>query len=567
MTLTSIWEAFGGIGLFILGMKFMSDGLQKLAGERLRRFLEKTTGNRLTAALMGSCLASLLQSSSAASILVIGFVNAGLISLYQALAVLLGTGIGATLVIQLIAFKISSLALPSIFVGVILKFFGRNRRLVYIGDLLVGMGLVFLGLQIMEYGFEPISRSALVKGVHSQFFSWRITAVMLGALLTFLVQSSSAATGIVIALASSGLLTFADGVAIIVGGVIGTASITAIAAINGTGAAKRTALIYFVINLFSVALVLLFFPVFIKCIAFLSPGDAEFIAPAIDKIITNLTPPTRPYIARHLANAHTIFSFLSAILFLPFIGFFARSADILLPGKKEGLDIEPRPKFIDQRVINTPPIALLQVRNELKRMAEIARSMFSNTVEQFNQYDAKRSLRIKQEEEVLDILNREISGFLVLLSRRSINSANAIEIPVMLHIVSEMEHMGDQAETIVDCLRKKKEGKIFFSDAAINELKSLAAKVSDIVNLSTASLGNTSAETLEIARALKDTIKGMEEDFTNTHMTRLTTGRCSVAAGVIYTDIVNAFNRIAEYSFDIVESEQELFDAISVGSD
>jgi phosphate:Na+ symporter len=567
MTLTSIWEAFGGIGLFILGMKFMSDGLQKIAGERLRSFLEKTTGNRLTAALMGSCLASLLQSSSAASILVIGFVNAGLVSLYQALAVLLGTGIGATLVIQLIAFKISSLALPSIFIGVILKFFGRNRRLVYIGDLLVGMGLVFLGLQIMEYGFEPISRSALVKGVHSHFFSWRITAVMLGALLTFLVQSSSAATGIVIALASSGLLTFADGVAIIVGGVIGTAAITAMAAINGTGAAKRTALIYFVINLLAVALALIFFPVFIKSIAFLSPGDAEFIAPSIDRIITNLTPPTRPYIARHLANAHTIFSFFSAILFLPFIGFFARSADILLPGRKEGLDIEPRPKFIDQRVINTPPIALLQVRNELKRMGEIARSMFGNTVEQFNQYDAKRGIRIKQEEEVLDILNREISGFLVLLSRRSINAANAIEIPVMLHIVSELEHMGDQAEAIQECLRKKKEGNILFSDKAINELKSLAAWVSEIVNLSTAALGNTSTETLETARTLKDTIKEMEEDFNKTHMTRLTTGSCSIAAGVIYTDIVNAFNRIAQYSFDIVESEQELFDAISVGGD
>jgi len=567
MPLTSIWEAFGGIGLFILGMKFMSDGLQKLAGERLRSFLEKTTGNRLTAALMGSCLASLLQSSSAASILVIGFVNAGLISLYQALAVLLGTGIGATLLIQFIAFKISSFALPSIFVGVILKSVGRNRRIVYIGDLLVGIGLVFLGLQIMEYGFEPISRSALVKGVHSHFFSWRITAVMLGALLTFLVQSSSAATGIVIALASSGLLSFTDGVAIIVGGVIGTTSITAIAAINGTRAAKRTALIYFVINLIAVALVLLFFSIFIKCVAFLSPGDAEFIAPSIDKIITNLNPPTRPFIARHLANAHTIFSILSAILFLPFIGFFARSADYLLPGKKEGLDIEPRPKFIDQRVINTPPIALLQVKNELKRMAEIARSMFNNTVEQFHQYDAKMSIRIKQEEAVLDILNREISGFLVLLSKRYMNSANSIEIPVMLHIVSELEHMGDQTEAIQDCLRKKKEGKIFFSDTAIIELKSLAAKVSEIVNLSTSSLGNTSPETLEIARSLKDSIKEMEGNFNNTHMTRLTTGKCPVAAGLIYSDILNAFNKIAEYSYDIVKSEKELFDTIPVGSD
>src|SRR5512146_747944 len=143
MSSSFLWEALGGLGLFILGMKSMSDGLQKIAGERLRHFLERITGNRLTAALMGSCLASLLQSSSAASILVVGFVNAGLVSLYQALAVLLGTGIGSTLAIQFIAFKISSFALPSIFVGVILKFFGRKRRWVYVGELLLGAGLVF----------------------------------------------------------------------------------------------------------------------------------------------------------------------------------------------------------------------------------------------------------------------------------------------------------------------------------------------------------------------------------------------------------------------------------------
>ncbi len=290
MPLSSIWEAFGGIGLFILGMNSMSEGLQKLAGDRLRRFLEKTTGNRLTAALMGSCLASLLQSSSAASILVIGFVNAGLISLYQALAVLLGTGIGATLVIQFIAFNISYFALPSIFFGVILKFFGRKRRLLYIGDLLLGAGLVFLGLQIMEHGFVPISQNALVRGIHSQFFSWRISAVLLGALLTFLIQSSSAATGIVIALAGSGLLSLEAGVAIIVGEVIGSALITAVATINGTPAAKRTALIYFVINVFAVALVMLFFPLFLKTVAFLSPGDAAYIGPNIDRFCHLLYP-------------------------------------------------------------------------------------------------------------------------------------------------------------------------------------------------------------------------------------------------------------------------------------
>jgi phosphate:Na+ symporter len=567
MPLSSIWEAFGGLGLFILGMKSMSEGLQKLAGERLRRFLEKTTGNRLTAALMGSCLASLLQSSSAASILVIGFVNAGLISLYQALAVLLGTGIGTTLVIQFIAFKISYFALPSIFLGVIFKFFGRKRRLVYIGDLILGMGLVFLGLQIMEYGFAPISQSALVKGITSPFFSWRISAVLLGALLTFLIQSSSAATGIVIALASSGLLSLETGAAIVVGEVIGTASITAVATINGTEAAKRTAFIYFFINVLAVALVMLFFPVFLKTVSFLSPGDPEYIGPNIDRIVTFFSQPTRPYIARHLANAHTIFSVMSAILLLPFIGFFARSADKLLPGRKTGIDIEPRSKYIDHRVINTPSIALLQVKNELKRMAEIARSMFNDIVEQFNQYDPKRTSRIKQEEEALDILQHDISDFLVTLSRRLLNSENSLEIPVMLHIINELEHLGDQTVSIQDCLSRKKESKIFFSDIAVSELKSLAARVSELVNLSVDSLGNVSTEILADAGALKDSIKQMEKELNSIHMQRLTAGECTVMAGMIYIDIVNAFNKIAEYSYSIIETEKGLFDAISNSSD
>jgi phosphate:Na+ symporter len=564
MPLSFLWEACGGLGLFILGMKSMSEGLQRLAGERLRRVLERITGNRLTAALMGSCLASLLQSSSAASILVIGFVNAGLISLYQALAVLLGTGIGATLVIQFIAFKVSFFALPAIFFGVLFKFFVRRRRWVYIGDLLLGAGLVFLGLQIMENGLAPVSQNALIKGLHGHFLSWRFSAALLGGLLTFLIQSSSAATGIVIALSGSGLLDYEIGIAIIIGEVIGTALITAIATINGTLAAKRTALIYFVISIFAVSLVLLLFPFFLKCVAFFSPGVA---VPTPEQAAAQFAPPARPYVARHLANAHTIFSVLNAILFLPLIGFFARSAHFILPGKKEGIDSEPRSKYIDHRIINTPPIALLQAKNELRRMAEIARSMFKDTVDQFFRYDARKVGRIKQKEEALDILQREISGFLVALSHRPLNPENSMEIPIMLHIVSDLEHLGDQAEAIQDYLRKKKEEKILFSSQAMTELKSLAGKVAEIVDLAADSLGNVSGETLELARSLKDTVKQTETALNITHMKRLTDGKCSIIAGMIYSDILNAFNKIAEYSCNIIETEKELFDAIASSGD
>lgn len=565
MPLSSIWEAFGGLGLFILGMKSMSEGLQKFAGERLRRFIEKITGNRFTAALMGSCLASLLQSSSAASILVIGFVNAGLISFYQALAVLLGTGIGATIVIQFIAFKVFSFALPAIFLGVFLKFFGRKRRLVYVGNLFLGAGLVFLGLQIMESGLAPVSQNAMIKGLHSHFFSWRISAVMLGALLTFLIQSSSAATGIVIALASSGMLGFEAGVAMVIGEALGTSVITIIATINGTFAAKRTAVINLVINIIAVALALLLFPLLLKAVSYLSPGNADLVVPGATQ--TPFSQLTRPYVARHLANAHTIFSVMSAILFLPFIGFFARSAEFILPGRKDALDIEPRAKYIDIRVINTPPIALLQVRNELKRMAVIARSMFNDTVDQFSRYDARRFARIKQKEEVLDVLQRDIGGFLVQLSRRPLSSENSMEIPIMLQAIDNLEHLGDQSEAVLDYLRNKKEGKVIFSHTAMSELKSLASLVSEAVDLAVESMGSATEETLKNAQILKDSIRHTGKGMNNNHMKRLTTGKCSVIAGMIYSDIANAFNKIAEYSFNIIEAEKELFDAISVSGD
>jgi phosphate:Na+ symporter len=547
MPLSSILEALGGLGLFILGMKSMSDGLQKLAGERLRRSIEKITGNRLTAALMGSCLASLLQSSSAASILVIGFVNAGLISLYQALAVLLGTGIGTTLAIQLIAFKITHFALPAIFLGVSLKFFGKRRRWVYAGNLLLGAGLVFLGLQIMESGFAPLQNNAIFQWIHGRFFSWRISSVLLGALLTFFVQSGSAAIGIVLALAGSGLFGFEAAVAMIIGEVLGASSIAAIAAINGTLAAKRAALLYFLINVFAVSMALLFFPLFLKLVLLLSPGVADYAMTGIN-----------PYIARHLANAHTVFSLLNLLLFLPLIGFFARSAVVIMPGRAVGGDIEPRSKFIDTRVVNTPTIALLQARNEILRMADILRTMFDEVVEQFHRFDAKKALRIKQKEEVLDVLQRDIAGFLVLLSRQPLTAETSLGIPIMLQTVSTLERMGDQSEAILDYLRLKKENKLIFSPAAMAELRSLGSKVALILHLAVDSLDDPSKSTLDTARSLNNTVLQMKESIQSNHMKRLTGGKCTVAAALVYSDIVAAFWRISDYALTIMETEGEL---------
>jgi phosphate:Na+ symporter len=567
MPLIFIWEVLGGLGLFILGMKSMSDGLQKIAGDRLRRSLEKITDNRLTAALMGSCLASLLQSSSAASILVIGFVNAGLVSMYQALAVLLGTGLGATIAIQFIAFKVSLLALPAIFIGVLLTFFSKKRKLVYLGNLLLGAGLVFLGLQIMEAGFSPISQNDLLKELQNRIFSWRISAAILGAFLTVLIQSSSATTGIIIAMTGSGLIGYETGAAMVVGEVLGTSLVAGAATINGSLAAKRTAFLYFFINAFAVSMALLFFPLFLKIVHALSPGEAELTSSSFSFLsVGGTSPPTRPFVARHIANAHTLFNLLNVIVFLPLIGYFARTAPVILPGRTGELDIEPRPQYIDVRVINTPTIALLQAKNELRRMAEITCMMFNEVVEQFYKYDAKRSVRIEQKKAVLNVLQREISTFLVLLARQSLSTDNSMGIPVMLHMVNDLTHLGDQNELLLELLRRKKEDKITFSGTAMTELKTLAAKVGELVQLSVEAVDKEMNGEMQTVQNGKEAIGQLQEAMLNNHMKRLTGGKCTVAAGVVYSDIISAFGKIADYSCTLLEMERELIYGNSGGS-
>jgi len=542
MSYASLWEALGGLGLFILGMKSMSEGLQKLAGEGIRRFLERLASTRLSSAFVGSCLSASLQSSSAAAILLVGFVNAGLISLYQALGVMLGTGIGTTLAVQFIAFKVSIASQPLIFVGAILKFFCHRRRWVYAGEMLLGAGLVFLGLHTMEMGFVPLTERAIGFGIGDSHFPWRIAAILLGALFAFMLQSGSAAVGIVIAMTGSGLVQYDHGFYMVIGEVLGTTLIAGIATISGTLAAKRMVVIYLLINIAAITLVLLFPQSFQALVRFITPGASDTAVPAAAGAA-----------ARLLANSHTLFSVLSIVLFLPPLGFFVRSAKVIMPGGEKGLEFEANCKFIDDRVINTPSLAMLQLRNELRRMSEIAATMYDDVAEQFFRFDAKRTLRINKKEEALDVLQREISGFLAKLSRQPLSTEMALSIPAILSTVNTLEHMGDQNEVIIKCLIKKKENKVIFSSTALAELKNLAVRVGDLVHLALGSPDDINESILSDARALKDEIDRLQEVMHANHVQRLTEGKCTVMAGVVFSDIIAAFDKVAEYAFSIIK--------------
>jgi len=548
MRLFQLLEALGGLGLFILGMKTMSDGLRRLAGGGLRRFIERVAGNRLSAALTGSCLSSLLQSSGAASILIIGFVNAGLLSLFQALGMLIGTGLGTALAVQFIAFRITVLSLPAVFTGVVLRQFSKRRRWTFLGEILLGFGLLFFGLEIMESRFAPLGQSAIFQSYHSILADRLILSVLAGGLLTFLVQSGSAAIGIIIALAGSGAIGFQQAAAMIPGEVLGTAALAGIGAIGGTPEARRTVIYYALLAVLAVAFLLFLFPLYLDLIARVTPaagisGSAGHAA-------------SKPAMARALANGYLVFSLLLAIFSLPSIGFFARTAARLRSRKEGAFDVEPRSKFLDFRVIDTPTLAFLQAGNELKRMAQAAFSMLTETTQQFYEFNAKKTAVIERRESLLDVLQRDISAFLVALARQQIDTEITAEIPGFLSTVNDLEEIGDNCEIIMECLRRKKEGDVYFSETAMDEIKGLAEKVSYLTGLAVDCLDSLETPDHGIVAGKKDDILQRAEELKANHLERLSKGACSVIAGLLFMDIVSAYAEIGEHAYAIIETER-----------
>ena len=550
LPLNSLAEAVGGAGLFIFGMKTMSAGIQRLAGNRFKSLLEKAVANRFSAALLGTCLSSVLQSSSSASILVVGFLNAGLLSLYQALAILLGTTAGSAVAVQFIAFQSSSFALIAIFIGILLKSFSKRRSLADSGELLLGAGLLFLGLRIMESGLTPISQSAIIRSLNDYVFAWRIGAVFFGALITFATQSVSIATGIIIALCGSGLISFTDAVGMVIGGNLGIAFITVFAAMGGTATARRAALINLLINIMAIIIVTVSFPLFIKSVAYISPVweqmPAEFFNPS-------QISPGKYNLPRLIANSHTLYSILMLLVFLPFIGFFARSRSF---NGKSG-DFSSHPAFLDNRVINTPSIAMLQARSEMNRMSVIAAAMYDDLVHLFYRFDARTVKKIVGVEDTLDALQKEISKFLVLLSRRDLDAENSARIPVMLQLVNQIEYLGDLNMKLLACMQKKKTERNHFSIHAMTDLKRLAAAVGDMVRL--VDLQNVSSEeSAATVNSLRLDIDEISEAALTGHVKRMKTGHCSVEAGFLYNDMITVLRNIAACAANIINAGSSL---------
>ena len=548
-----IFGLVGGLGLFLFGMKIMSEGLQKVAGDRMRKILAALTNNRIIGTLVGLAVTAIIQSSSATTVMVVGFVNAGLMSLVQSIGVVLGANIGTTVTAQIIAFKITKFALPAIGVGTALKLFGRSRKWMYVGEVVLGFGILFFGMQIMKDSFDPVKGSEELRSLLLVIGDNHLLGVLIGAIMTVIVQSSTASIGITLALASSGLLTFEASVAIILGENIGTTITANLAAIGTNLAARRTAFAHFLFNFIGVGYMLLLFPFFMSFVSSITPGEADFVVQTQQQAASlGSALGDKPFIARHIANTHTLFNIVNTIIFLPLVGVLAKLTTLLIRGREE--EMEFHLKYIDNRVLNTPPIALGQAKSETRRMAQIALEMLDETALFLQDQDEKRIPALEKKEDIVDMLQKEITDFLVALSQKSITQETSRSIASMMHMVNDLERVGDHCENLWRLGRRKKDQKVAFSDAGMAEIAELAETSRAFLSFVLSAMERGDSTILEKAHHMEETIDELEENLRNNHITRLNTGECAVLPGLIYIDMLHNFEKIGDHTYNVAEA-------------
>lgn len=548
-----IFGLLGGLGLFLFGMKIMSEGLQKIAGDRMRKILAALTNNRIVGTLVGIAVTAIIQSSSATTVMTVGFVNAGLLSLVQAIGVILGANIGTTVTAQLIAFKITKFALPAIGIGAGLKLFSKRKKYVYIGEIILGFGILFFGLSTMKQAFDPLKTSEEFRQLFLLVGDYKLLGVLIGALLTVVVQSSSATIGITLALATTGLLSFEASVALILGENIGTTITANIAAIGTNLAARRTAFAHFLFNSLGTIYMLLLFPFYLKLVSAITPGDADFVIQTQAQAQSYAAAiGDKPYIARHIANTHTLFNVINTIIFLPLVGLLAKMATLVVRGQDEVETLQVR--FIDDRVLNTPPIAIGQARRETQRMARIALEMLDTTTQFLEDGDMKKISRLEKREELVDMLQKEITSFLVQLAQRSISKETSESIGSLMHMVNDLERVGDHCENLWRLGLRKTDGKVNFSEIGDNEIAEMADRTKEFLRYIVESIDDPDPSIAVKSIEYEDAIDDMERSLRKNHIDRLNTGECAVQPGLIFIDMLHNFEKIGDHTFNVSEA-------------
>ncbi len=535
----------GGLAVFIYGMNLMSDGLQKAAGDKMRNILSMLTANPIFGVLAGMIVTAVLQSSSATTVMVIGFVSAGLMQLKQAVSVIMGANIGTTITAQLIAFKIGDYAWIFVFVGFVMYFFFKKKEMaVKIGQILFGFGLLFVGINTMGDTMKPLAHAPLFTEWMTQVADVPVLGVLVGMIMTVVVQSSSATIAVLQNLASTAgpdgvtsIIGLEGSLPILFGDNIGTTITALLASIGGSINAKRTALAHSIFNIGGTLLFIGFIPQVTRWINMISPSGTEL-----------------EVISRQIANSHMIFNLANTIIFLPFIWLLVKIVVKLIPGNEEER-LGDEPIFLDVNVIEQPVFAIHLAIQELTRNGAITLDMIKKSRKVFTDYEMGKADEIIETDKTVNKLKRKTIEYLSqILATESITDFQKERVAELIHVASDIEHIGDYCKNIVDLARDKSKNKYELSDIAKKEIKECFNHIENMVTETIKCLETGSPELAEKVFKLEENINKVEFDIRKEHMHRLGDNICSPAVTVVFLDLIHNIERMGDSCNNIAES-------------
>jgi len=520
---------FGGLGLFLYGMQIASEGLQLAAGHKLKYVLEVLTKNRFMAVLLGIIITILIQSSSATTVILVGLVSASLMDLSQTIGVTLGANVGTTLTVQLIAFKVSDYALLMIGAAVIIILVsGKNKRLKYIGQVILGFGFVFFGMKVMSDAVYPLRSNVYFREMLIRFGEIPVLGVLVSAAFTGIIQSSAATIGLLLSLANQNLISSQAAIPLVLGANIGTCATALLSCIGTTREAKRVAVVHILIKIFAVILVMPFL-----------------------NLLTEAAQASSAVVTRQIANAHTIFNLALLLVFLPFTNHLARMVTRLVPAAKEQ-PLGTRPKYLDDRLLATPELAVAQAAKEVARMAGSVQNMVTKSMELVESNNEKLLDQIMSWEEETDELSRIISIYLTDMAEHTLTPEQSEKDVALLHIVNDLENIGDIIENITRLSQKKNQSRLEFSLEGKGEL--LQIHQAAIGQLEMALAAFTSDDKDLAKQVIKEgiKIKSLGNELRVSHINRLIEKRdLSRNSSVIHLDLLNYFQRISDHATTI----------------
>ena len=531
MSIANILSMAGGLGLFLFGIRTMGDGLENAAGAKLKRMLEVLTGNRFLAVLVGFVVTAIIQSSTATTVMVVGFVNAGMMTLAQAVGVIMGANIGTTVTSLLIALNFSSVAAASVLVGVILMLASKKTLVKNLGSIFTGFGLLFLGIDLMSDSMAPLRESAgfmnFIVAVSDSPLR-PLFGILLGIVMTAVLQSSSASVGVLQTLAMQGLVPLKFSVFVLFGQNIGTCLTALFSTVGAKKNSKRAAVIHLLFNLLGTGMFIL--------IALLTPY-IEWI----EKISSDPM--------AQIAISHIVFNVVSTVVLFPFAKLLVKLSCLIVPGKDDS-ESEMHCRFIDDRLLNTPPFAVMQVGKEVARMAKLARDNFETSAYALINRSDKDLDKVMENEEVINYLNHHITSYLVKLNALDITDSDSDYIARVFHAINDIERVGDHATNLAEAAERNIGDGLTFSDAARDELNQLCGSVINLLDRSIEAFNNQSLGDGE-AKELSD-LEEHIDDLTLTcqdaHIFRLNRNECNTEAGMLYLNTITDFERCLLYT-------------------